>query len=152
MQPSGAGDGGVAFSPSRGGELVAAVRGEHAQNLPHGDQPRAGGPHATDLHTVGGAQGAGMRETQSFPFQGLVALQVLQAEQAWVVGVLLHLIDQSLGDVALVKSLGAFCRNAFEDGGQRRVAQAVPDGPRLTIRLKEIGCGLVVTLKCGVGT
>ena len=95
--------------------MVAGVCGQHAHDLPHGDQARAGRPYAADLHLLGGAEGTGMRKTQGIAFQCLVVLQILQAEKTRVGFVQLHLVNHGLGNLAVVKNVCPVLRDALED-------------------------------------
>ena len=63
---------------------------------------------------------------------------------------LLHFVNQRLGDVAAVKSVCAFKGNALEDTRQGRVLQTVTDRPRLAIGLKKISRRLRVMLQRSV--
>ena len=121
VQPSSAGYGGVALCPSGWWKLVAGVGGQHAHDLPNGDQARAGRPHAADLHLLGSAEGAGMGKTQGIAFQRFVVLQILQAEKTRVGVVLLHLVDHGLGNLAVVKNVCPVLRDAVEDRRHRGV-------------------------------
>ena len=91
---------------------------EHAQNLGHGHRARTGRGEAAHLvhHPLGP-----MVKTQGLTFHGTVLAQVLQAQQAGVVRVVLHFFHHGLCDGALVKSIGAFQGNLLQHLGQTGV-------------------------------
>ena len=80
----------------------------------------------------------------------LVARQVGQTELTGVGGVLLHLVHDGLGDLALVQGLAALGGDAAQHGGQFGVAQVGAHVARVAVRLEEIGGGHRVLFQVGV--
>ena len=120
---------------------------QDAQDLPHGDGARARRREAAQAVVL---RAGAVVHAQGLALFRLVARQVGQTELAGVGGVLLHLVHDGLGDLALVQGLAALGGDAAQHGGQFGVAQVGAHVVRVAVGLEEIGGGHRVFFQVGV--
>ena len=80
-----------------------------------------------------------MREAQGFAYFGAVFLHVCHAQQAGVVGVLLHTVDDGLCQRAGVESVYTFLGDQLVNLGQTGIRQAMADRQRCAIGFEKVG-------------
>ncbi len=141
---------GVEVQPIGSGQAIAAQRHggggrvvQDAQDLPHGNRPRAGGREPANLiaaraHALGvGRQTPVM--AQGCTLFGLVAGQVLHRQHAGVGGVAAHLVHNGLGHRAFVQRFAAVFGNGAQHLGVFGVFQQGTHGQRFTVGAIEVG-------------
>ncbi|MNF54260.1 hypothetical protein D3C84_356860 [compost metagenome] len=119
------------FERRQGEALVAGLQGlQGAEDLRHGNPARGRRRHAAHLPAL--VVGAQRRA-----FLGAVALEVIERQAAGV-GVALNPGHDFLGHRTLIQRVRAFCGDAREHLGQRRVFQQGADGFRAAIGIEKV--------------